>query len=132
MRLSSVAFIHRLIAALATLVGILATLVIPSQVAYADPLDCTAVAAQIEAHNQAAAVHNANPPDSSNQAAVAAYNAEAEQGNAEIPELESLADQCRTPPRPPRIWSGGSGMRANAWRTPTFLPNATTSPQGSH
>lgn len=95
MRLSAVTFIHRLIAVLATLVGILATLVIPSQIAYAEPLDCTAVAARIEAHNQAATVHNANPPDSSNQAAVAAYNAEAERGNAEIPELEALADQCR-------------------------------------
>lgn len=75
---------------LAAVAGLLA----PSAVA--DPVDCDALVAQIEAHNQAAAVHNANPPNPSDQAAVAAYNAEAERGNAEAAQLDAQAQQCRS------------------------------------
>ncbi|MEU7141501.1 hypothetical protein ABZ942_18745 [Nocardia sp. NPDC046473] len=80
---------------MAAMLGTLVILVGFAPVGQADPLDCSAVAAQIEAHNESAAAHNANPPNPRDEAAVAAYNAEAERGNAEIPELESLAAQCR-------------------------------------
>ncbi|WP_157121898.1 hypothetical protein [Nocardia violaceofusca] len=88
-------FVSKTVAVLTVVLGIFGMLLVAAPVGSADPLDCGAVAARIEAHNQAAAVHNASPPNPSDEAAVAAYNAEAERGNAEIPELQSLAEQCR-------------------------------------
>ncbi|WP_024805893.1 hypothetical protein [Nocardia sp. BMG51109] len=75
---------------LAALAGLLAP------AAAADPVDCAALVGQIQAHNQAAAIHNANPPNQNDPAAVAAYNAEAERGNAEAAVLNAQAQQCRS------------------------------------
>lgn len=140
-------FIRRLIALVAVVLGIVATLAVSAPVGSADPVDCGAVAAQINAHNQAAAVHNANPPDPSNEAAVAAYNAEAERGNAEIPGLQALAAQCRAqgqnvpqvgaPPEPgtPQPCPAAlvivpvAGNVAGAPNCPSPAPQAAPSPQ---
>jgi hypothetical protein len=90
---SVIRFTRTVLAVFAVLLGVAALLVSP-QVAVAQ-LDCAAVAAQIQAHNAAAAAHNANPPNPNNSAAVQAYNAEAQRGNAEGARLEGLAAQCR-------------------------------------
>ncbi|WP_433684921.1 hypothetical protein [Nocardia sp. CA-119907] len=88
-------FTHQSLVAITLLIGLVMLLVAPSPWAGADPVDCDALVAQIQAHNQAADIHNANPPNANDEAAVAAYNAEAERGNAEAAQLNAQAEQCR-------------------------------------
>ncbi|MDR7172948.1 hypothetical protein J2W56_006714 [Nocardia kruczakiae] len=119
---------------LAAVAGLLA----PSAVA--DPVDCDALVAQIEAHNQAAAVHNANSPNPSDQAAVAAYNAEAERGNAEAAQLDAQAQQCRSqghdvpqvggapPPNTPNPAPGPAPSPAPKVPAPPVLPPSGGAP----
>ncbi|WP_280319210.1 DNA/RNA non-specific endonuclease [Nocardia wallacei] len=84
----------RVLAVLLVWLIALAGLLAPA--AMADPVDCQALIGQIQAHNAAAAAHNANPPNPKDPAAVAAYNAEAERGNAEAAVLNVQAQQCRS------------------------------------
>ncbi|MFI5781242.1 DNA/RNA non-specific endonuclease [Nocardia sp. NPDC051570] len=85
-----------LILAMFTLFSVVALVAGPSVSAIAAPdnLTCANVQARIDANQAAAAVHNANKPDPKDSAAVAAYNAEAERGNAELRQLVAFRKNC--------------------------------------
>ncbi|MFI6959640.1 DNA/RNA non-specific endonuclease [Nocardia sp. NPDC050408] len=108
---------HRIVSvfvALLLMVGLVSGAV-GSQTAVAAPArvgpgsPCYPIQEAIDANEAARQQHNASPPDQNNPAAVEAYNAEAEAGQAQAAQLESQMEAClagnpqaNPSPRPPR------------------------------
>ncbi|MGW2661136.1 hypothetical protein ACWCW7_09245 [Nocardia tengchongensis] len=64
--------------------------------AEAAPVQCSDLIPRVETYNAGVTQHNANPPSSSNTAAVEAYNTEADRFDQERAAIQSAAAGCKT------------------------------------
>ncbi|MFC9993958.1 hypothetical protein [Nocardia sp. NPDC127526] len=103
------------------------------------PDDCVSLLRAAQAHNREAAVHNANPPNPRNYAAVQAYNAAAAAGNARGIQIMSKALSCTIDApatagatRPTAAPSTGSAPSSAKTAAAAYSPPGTTAAEAEN